>query len=109
MKQVKNVLTLVVLLIALSARADGERVNLLFNFDWKFKLGEVQNAESPAFDDADWCNRPAVEGARTHGCSSHVGRWGTPSECFPLLPQPPAGRTDLRLLNGNAFSVITDK
>ena len=54
MKQVKNVLTLVVLLIALSARADGERVNLLFNFDWKFKLGEVQNAESPAFDDADW-------------------------------------------------------
>ena len=54
MKQVKNVMTLVVLLIALSARADGERVNLLFNFDWKFKLGEVQNAESPAFDDADW-------------------------------------------------------
>ncbi len=54
MKQVKNVLTLMVLLIALSARADGERKTLLFNFDWKFKLGEVQNAESPAFDDADW-------------------------------------------------------
>lgn len=54
MKQVKNVLTLVVLLIALSARADGERKTLLFNFDWKFKLGEVQNAESQAFDDADW-------------------------------------------------------
>lgn len=43
-----------VLLIALSARADGERKTLLFNFDWKFKLGEVQNAESPTFDDADW-------------------------------------------------------
>lgn len=54
MKQVKNVLTLMVLLIALSARADGERKILLFNFDWKFKLGEVQNAESPTFDDADW-------------------------------------------------------
>ncbi len=54
MKQVKNVLTLMVLLIALSARADGERKTLLFNFDWKFKLGEVQNAESPTFDDADW-------------------------------------------------------
>lgn len=54
MKQVKNVMTLMVLLIALSARADGERKTLLFNFDWKFKLGEVQNAESPTFDDADW-------------------------------------------------------
>ena len=73
MKQVKNVLTLVVLLIALSARADGERKTLLFNFDWKFKLGEVQNAESPAFDDADWRRldlphavspRPAGRGSR---------------------------------------------
>ena len=43
-----------VLLVAMNARADGERKSLLFNFDWKFKLGEVQNAESPTLDDADW-------------------------------------------------------
>ena len=54
MKRKQLVLTFMVLLVALSARADGERKSLLFNFDWKFKLGEVQNAESPTLDDADW-------------------------------------------------------
>ena len=54
MKRKQLVLTLMVLLVAMNAKADGERKSLLFNFDWKFKLGEVQNAESPAFDDADW-------------------------------------------------------
>lgn len=54
MKRKQLVLTLMVLLVAMNAKADGERKRLLFNFDWKFKLGEVQNAESPAFDDADW-------------------------------------------------------
>jgi hypothetical protein len=47
----------------------------------------------------------------SNGCNidpngvAHVGRWGTPSECFPLLPLPPVGRYDLRLLSGDAFSV----
>ena len=54
MKQVKNVLTLMVLLIALSARADGGEENLLFNFGWKFKLGETVGAEKADFDDKDW-------------------------------------------------------
>src|SRR5688572_20006207 len=30
------------------------RVNQLFNFGWKFKAGDVSNAQSPAFDDGDW-------------------------------------------------------
>jgi beta-galactosidase len=30
------------------------RINQLFNFGWKFKAGEVPNAQSLTFDDADW-------------------------------------------------------
>ncbi len=30
------------------------RIDQLFNFDWKFKLGEVSDAQNPAFDDSDW-------------------------------------------------------
>lgn len=30
------------------------RINKLFNFDWKFKAGDVQNAESTVFNDSDW-------------------------------------------------------
>lgn len=30
------------------------RVNQLFNFGWKFKAGEVSDAQSPTFDDSDW-------------------------------------------------------
>ena len=51
------------------------------------------------------CNIDPNGVARAHGRPSHVGRWSTPSECFPLLPLTPAGRTDLRLLSGDAFSV----
>ena len=27
---------------------------VLFNFDWKFRLGEVPGAEDPAYDDSSW-------------------------------------------------------
>ena len=30
------------------------RVNQLFNFGWKFKAGEIPNAQNIAFDDGDW-------------------------------------------------------
>jgi beta-galactosidase len=30
------------------------RVNQLFNFGWKFKAGEVSDAQSPTLDDSDW-------------------------------------------------------
>ncbi len=30
------------------------RINQLFNFGWKFKAGEVTNAQSQTFDDSDW-------------------------------------------------------
>lgn len=30
------------------------RVNQLFNFDWKFKAGDISNAQDLVFDDANW-------------------------------------------------------
>ncbi|MDP4270967.1 MAG: glycoside hydrolase family 2 TIM barrel-domain containing protein [Bacteroidota bacterium] len=30
------------------------RINQLFNFGWKFKAGEVSNAQNLTFDDSDW-------------------------------------------------------
>lgn len=30
------------------------RINQLFNFGWKFKAGEVSNAQNLSFDDGDW-------------------------------------------------------
>lgn len=30
------------------------RINQLFNFGWKFKAGEVTNAQNQTFDDSDW-------------------------------------------------------
>jgi beta-galactosidase len=30
------------------------RINQLFNFDWKFKAGDISNAQSLSFDDGDW-------------------------------------------------------
>ncbi|WP_334319675.1 sugar-binding domain-containing protein, partial [Termitidicoccus mucosus] len=33
---------------------DSVRINQLFNFDWKFKAGEISNAEDPKLDDRDW-------------------------------------------------------
>ena len=34
--------------------ADGQRQSVLFNFGWRFHLGEVQDAQQPAFDDSNW-------------------------------------------------------
>lgn len=42
------------LMLATTLWAEGERTNILFNFDWKFKLGETTDAESPQMDDSDW-------------------------------------------------------
>ncbi|WP_460550603.1 glycoside hydrolase family 2 TIM barrel-domain containing protein [Ferruginibacter profundus] len=40
----------------LSAQNNNEaiRINQLFNFGWKFKAGEIANAQEPNFDDKDW-------------------------------------------------------
>jgi len=36
------------------AKNDNVRINQLFNFGWKFKAGEVSNAQNPTFNDSDW-------------------------------------------------------
>ena len=41
-------------MLAIAGWSEGERVSQLFNFDWKFKLGEVAGAESTSLDDSDW-------------------------------------------------------
>lgn len=33
---------------------DNIRINQLFNFGWKFKAGDISNAQSPNFNDNDW-------------------------------------------------------
>ncbi len=33
---------------------EGARTNQLFNFGWKFKAGDIQNAQSLVFEDNDW-------------------------------------------------------
>ncbi|MGE4434304.1 MAG: glycoside hydrolase family 2 TIM barrel-domain containing protein [Bacteroidales bacterium] len=33
---------------------DGIRTKHLFNFDWKFKAGDIVNAQNTALDDSDW-------------------------------------------------------
>ncbi|GAB2805565.1 hypothetical protein GCM10027043_00220 [Ferruginibacter profundus] len=40
----------------MSAQNNNEaiRINQLFNFGWKFKAGEIANAQEPNFDDKDW-------------------------------------------------------
>lgn len=52
----KKQLSLILLgvLFATSVLAEGERKSLLFNFDWKFKLGETVGAEKTDFDDSQW-------------------------------------------------------
>lgn len=54
----KRQLTWVVLFAALWMTAfplkAAEREEILFNFDWKFKLGETANAEKTDFDDSNW-------------------------------------------------------
>ena len=47
-------MTLLGLLLAATAQAGGMRQDLLFNFDWKFKLGETADAERPELDDSQW-------------------------------------------------------
>ena len=42
------------LLLATTAWAGSTRESILFNFDWKFRLGETANAASPTLDDAAW-------------------------------------------------------
>lgn len=54
MKRNRFLLVLTGLLLSASMMAEGQRVSQLFNFDWKFKLGETANAESPQLDDSDW-------------------------------------------------------
>jgi len=36
------------------AKNDNVRINQLFNFGWKFKAGEVSNAQNPTFNDSEW-------------------------------------------------------
>ena len=61
----KLLLVLMALIFSSAMMAEGERqrvgepcsgmrVNQLFNFGWKFKLGEIANASSPKLDDSDW-------------------------------------------------------
>lgn len=52
----KNHLTLLVLalLFAATASAEGERTSILFNFDWKFKLGDIPHAQEIKYDDSQW-------------------------------------------------------
>jgi len=38
----------------LFAQKDNVRKNLLFNFDWKFKMGDINNAQKPTFNDSNW-------------------------------------------------------
>lgn len=47
-------LTLLGVLFATTVLAEGERKSELFNFDWKFKLGETVGAEKADFDDSQW-------------------------------------------------------
>lgn len=62
-------------IVGLFAQGNQEqlRVNQLFNFGWKFFLGDAANAEKPGFNDSDWkaldlphdfqINQPWVEAA----------------------------------------------
>lgn len=51
----KIALAVVLLLgLSLSGTAQDARTNELFNFNWKFNLGNVERAETPNFDDSEW-------------------------------------------------------
>ena len=54
MKRKRMLMVLMALSLSVVMRAEGTRVSQLFNFDWKFKLGETANASSPVLDDSDW-------------------------------------------------------
>ncbi len=36
------------------AQNENKRINQIFNFDWKFKMGEQTNAEKTQYNDSDW-------------------------------------------------------
>lgn len=40
--------------IAVTPEKEGARTELLFNFDWKFHLGEATGAETVSYDDQSW-------------------------------------------------------
>jgi len=82
--------------------ADTGRVTQLFNFGWKFKLGETKGAEQPRYDDAAWqsldlpydyqLNMPWVETAnRARGFKEMSGAWFrktfTPDEAWKNYSQ----------------------
>ena len=54
MKKLNALTLLCALLLPASIWAEGERTDILFNFDWKFKLGETSHAESTQLDDSQW-------------------------------------------------------
>lgn len=59
LKTIRIVLTIIVAICCPAsafAQADSQpaRINQLFNFDWKFKAGEIEDAQNPAFNDSDW-------------------------------------------------------
>ena len=54
MKKLNALPLLCALLLSASTWAEGERTDMLFNFDWKFKLGETPDAESVTLDDSQW-------------------------------------------------------
>ena len=66
-------LGLIFFLSTFAQNNEGERVNQLFNFGWKFKAGNILHAEDRQFDDSDWqkldlphdfqINQPWVEAA----------------------------------------------
>ncbi len=42
------------LVLAQAPSGNEARIRQLFNFDWKFKAGEVPEAQSPTYNDRDW-------------------------------------------------------
>jgi beta-galactosidase len=56
MKTLYIVLIFCVLASVLKAQksSDSIRINENFDFDWKFKLGDLKEASSPGFNDSDW-------------------------------------------------------
>lgn len=52
---IRNLLIPVLMLLPFIGNAQKEiRIKKNFDFDWKFKLGDIKEASSPNFDDAQW-------------------------------------------------------
>lgn len=54
MNRNKCLMVLAGLMLSASVMAEGERMSMLMNFDWKFKLGETDGAQAAAYDDSSW-------------------------------------------------------